>query len=45
VEEMFVRRVRVIGKVLGISLPHDVIKKLQLKAGDYVKVKIQKVQG
>lgn len=42
-EEMFVRRVRIIGKVLGISLPQDIIQKLQLKAGDYVKVKIEKV--
>ena len=40
---VFVARVRSLGSVLGITIPVEVVKKLQLKPGDYIKVTVEKI--
>jgi len=40
----FIRKVRDLGSMLGITLPKDVVEKLQLKPGDYIKVTVEKVE-
>jgi len=41
--EVFIRQVRKWGGSIGVIIPKDVVKKLELKEGDYVKVVIEKV--
>jgi len=44
-EDVFTRKVRDLGRVLGISIPKSTVEKLGLKEGDWVKVVITKIEG
>jgi len=42
--EQFVRTIRKTGTSLGVNIPIEIIKLLELKEGDLIKVVIEKIQ-